>query len=98
MDKKNVWMIIISVLCVLLFFPALSVHARIEKPVAAEYEFELYMARGKLSVSDNYYETAIKNFRKAIEIKADSAHARDWLEKAITLKKLGIVNEAAESG
>jgi len=98
MDKKNIWIVMISQLCFLLFFPSLSVRARIEKPAIAEYEFELYMARGKLSVSDNYYETAIQNFRKAIEIKTDSAHARDWLEKAITLKKLGIVNEAAESG
>ena len=72
--------------------------ARIEKPAALDYQFNLYMARGKLSVSDSYYETAIKNFWKALEIKTDSAPARDWLEKAITQKKLGILNEAAESG
>ena len=98
MYKKYVWIIWISVFCILLFFTSLNVRARLEKPTTTEYEFELYMARGKLSVSDNYYETAIRNFRKAIEIKTDSAYARDWLEKAIILKKLGIVNEAAESG
>ena len=98
MIKKDRFIIFISVICALIFFSSLCVWAVTDQPVTPDYQFKLYMARGKLSVSDSYYETAIKNFKKALLIRADSSQARDWLEKAITLKKLGIINEAAEAG
>ena len=90
--------LVIFVVCSLILVSSPRVRAQSDQTVTPEYRFNLYMARGKLSVSDSYYETAVKNFRLALDIKRDSAQARDWLEKAITLKKLGIINEAAESG
>ncbi|MGA1845438.1 MAG: hypothetical protein ACMUIS_12810 [bacterium] len=90
--------LVISIVCSLILVSSPRVRARSDQTVTPEYQFNLFMARGKLSVSDSYYETAIKNFRMALDISRDSAQARDWLEKAITLKKLGIINEAAESG
>ena len=98
MIKRERFIIFIAVVLALVFFSSFYVRAMADQTDTLEYRFKLYMARGKLSVSDSYYETAIKNFRKALEIYADSAQARDWLEKAITSKKLGIMNEAAESG
>ena len=98
MMKKNILIIVICFIFTFIVLSSLTAWAVANKPGTPEYQFELYMARGKLSVSDSYYETAIKNFQKALKIKGDSAKARDWLEKAITLKKLGIINEAAESG
>ena len=100
MLNKDRLIIVLSLICIFIFFSFLSVWAATDLPVnlIPDYQFKLYMARGKLSVSDSYYETAIKNFQKALKLKTDSAQARDWLEKAITLKKLGIINEAAESG
>lgn len=98
MIKKDRLVIIVSLMSIFVFFSLFSVWVAADQPSTPEYQFKLYMARGQLSVSDSYYETAIKNFQKALKIKTDSAQARDWLEKAITLKKLGIINEAAESG
>lgn len=97
--KKNDRLVpAISVVCSLILVASLNVWAGSDQPVTPEYQFNLYMARGKLSVFDSYYETAIQNFRKALDIKRDSAQAWDWLEKAVTFKKLGIINEAAEAG
>ena len=98
MIKRERLIIFIAVISTLVLLSSLFVRAMADQSETPEYQFKLYMARGKLSVSDSYYETAIKNFRKALKIYADSAQARDWLEKAITSKKLGIMNEAAESG
>jgi hypothetical protein len=98
MIKKERFIIFIFAIFAVVFFSSLYVWGAADPSGTPEYQFKLYMARGKLSVSDSYYETAIKNFRKALKIKEDSAQARDWLEKAITSKKLGILNEAAEAG
>ena len=98
MIKRERFVIFIAVVLALVFFSSLYARAMEDRSETPEYHFRLYMERGKLSVSGSYYETAIKNFRKALQIYADSAQARDWLEKAITSKKLGIMNEAAESG
>ena len=98
MIKKDRLVIIISLMSIFVFFSLFCVSVAADQPNTLEYQFKLYMARGQLSVSDSYYETAIRNIKKALLIKADSSQARDWLEKAITLKKLGIINEAAESG
>ncbi|MGA1868483.1 MAG: hypothetical protein ACMUJM_08030 [bacterium] len=69
-----------------------------EHKESADYRYKLYISRGELSMADNYYETAIKNFQKAISIKSELPHAKDLYEKAVVLKKLGIISEAAEAG
>ncbi|MBN2374579.1 hypothetical protein JXL19_12420 [bacterium] len=98
MKLKNAVDFGICMLCSFIFLSSLSVWAGVDVSVTPEYQFDLYMARGKLSVSESYYETAIQNFYKALDIRVESSHVRDWLEKAVTLKKLGVLNEAAESG
>ncbi|MBN1226500.1 MAG: hypothetical protein JXA79_05880, partial [Deltaproteobacteria bacterium] len=36
------------------------------------YQYKLYMARGSLSFSEGYFDTAIKSFKKAIDLSPQS--------------------------
>ena len=64
----------------------------------AQAQFELYMARGKLSFADGYFDSAIKNFKKALDLNSDSIDARDRYAQSILYKKLGILMESTSSG
>ena len=64
----------------------------------ADYQYELYMARGALSFAEGYFGTAIKNFKKAITIKPDSKEAKARYTQAIFFKKLGVLMESTSSG
>ena len=65
---------------------------------SAHSQFELYMARGKLSFADGYFDSAIKNFKKALDLNSASLDARDRYAQSILFKKLGILMEATSSG
>ena len=69
-----------------------------EGPTTSTYQFKLHMARGQLSFSEGYYDTAIKNFKKAMDLTPDSTEARSRYTQAILYKKLGVVMESTESG
>lgn len=62
------------------------------------YKFQLYLERGKLSFADGYFETAIKNFKKATDLNPSSSEAHDGYSQAILFKKLGVLMESTESG
>ncbi|MGA1825373.1 MAG: hypothetical protein ACMUIP_12005 [bacterium] len=65
---------------------------------SAQAEFELYMARGKLSFADGYFDSAIKNFKKALDLNSDSIDARDRYAQSVLYKKLGVLMESTSSG
>lgn len=69
-----------------------------EKEITASYQYKLHMARGSLSFSEGYFDTAIKNFKKAIDLSPQSPEARNKYTQAILYKKLGIIMESTESG
>lgn len=98
MKKKLI--IITTIFFISMVFLSSSAHASSAEngDYPEDYQFKLYVARGELSLADNYYDTAIKNLKDAITIKSNSAYAHDLYEKAIVLKKLGVISEAAESG
>ena len=62
------------------------------------YNFQLYMARGKLSFAEGYFDTAIRNFKKAVDIRSTSSDAHDAYSQAIFFKKLGVLMESTGSG
>lgn len=72
--------------------------SRISNNEATAYQFKLHMARGNLSFSEGYYDTAIKNFKKAMDLSSESPEARSKYTQAILYKKLGIIMESTESG
>ena len=65
---------------------------------ATTYQYKLHMARGSLSFAEGYFNTAIKNFKKAIDLSPQSPEARNKYTQAILYKKLGIIMESTESG
>jgi len=69
-----------------------------EKEITTSYQFKLHMARGDLSFYEGYYDTAIKNFKKAIDLSPQSPEARSKYSQAILYKKLGIIMESTASG
>lgn len=97
MIKKTEFITLILLFAILLLIPN-RVLTMDEKTAPKDYQFKLFLARGELSLAGNYHDTAIKNFQKALDINAYSPEARDLYEKAVVLKKLGIISEAAEAG
>jgi len=108
MSKRSVLFIILNfLLCFALIISCamsgISLASSMEQPnkddnKSAAYNFQLYMARGRLSFADGYFDTAIKNFKKAIDIKSTSSDAHDAYSQAIFFKKLGVLMESTSSG
>ena len=72
--------------------------SRITNNEATVYQYKLHMARGSLSFSEGYFDTAIKSFKKAIDLNPQSPEARSKYTQAILYKKLGIIMESTASG
>ena len=73
-------------------------NSQITNNEATGYQYKLHMARGSLSFSEGYFDTAIKSFKKAIDLNPQSPEARSKYTQAILYRKLGIIMEATESG
>ena len=103
MTKKTGIIILFSLIFALLLFHPFNVLPLDEKTTPKDYRFNLYIARGELSLADNYHDTAIENFKLAISYSPTFAEAyynlgliyieRRKFEDAITKFETAIDNE-----